>query len=103
MIAKETEWQLSPAYDLTPTAPVSMERRDLAMECGDAGRSANAGNLLSQSARFLLESGEATAIIDAMAEYVRERWYATARGAGVSERDCAAIAPAYVYEGFFYK
>lgn len=103
LIANETEWKLSPAYDLTPTAPVSMERRDLAMECGDAGRFANAGNLLSQSARFLLELGEATAIIDAMTVQVRGHWYATARGAGVSERDCEAIAPAFAYAGFFYK
>ena len=103
LIAKETEWKLSPAYDLTPTAPVSMERRDLAMECGDAGRYANAGNLLSQRARFLLEPGEATAIINTMQEHVRGSWYATARGAGVSERDCEAIAPAFVYEGFFYE
>ncbi len=100
LIARETEWKLSPAYDLTPAVPVSMERRDLAMECGDAGRFANAGNLLSQSARFLLEGGEARAIINAMEEQVRGTWYATARGAGVSERDCEQIAQAFAYLGF---
>jgi serine/threonine-protein kinase HipA len=100
LIAKETEWKLSPAYDLTPAAPVSMERRDLALECGDAGRFANASNLLSQSARFLLEPGEATALIDAMQAQVRGTWYATARAAGVSERDCERIAPAFAYPGF---
>ena len=77
-----------------------MERRDLAMECGDAGRFANASNLLSQSARFLLERGEATAIIDAMEEQVRGGWYATSRASGVSERDCEQIARAFAYAGF---
>ena len=100
LIAKEADWKLSPAYDLTPTVPVSTERRDLAMECGDAGRFANAGNLLSQSARFLLEPGEAAAIVDAMEAQVRGTWYATARAAGVSERDCEAIARAFAYPGF---
>lgn len=100
LIAKETAWKLSPAYDLTPAVPVSMERRDLALECGDAGRFANAGNLLSQSARFLLEPGEAAAMIDAMEAQVRGTWYATARAAGVSERDCEAIARAFAYPGF---
>jgi serine/threonine-protein kinase HipA len=100
LIAKETEWKLSPAYDLTPAVPVSMDRRDLALECGDAGRFANAGNLLSQSARFLLEPGEAAAMIDAMEAQVRSTWYATARAAGVSERDCEAIERAFAYPGF---
>jgi serine/threonine-protein kinase HipA len=100
LIAKETEWNLSPAYDLTPAVPVSMERRDLALECGDAGRFANASNLLSQSARFLLEPGHATAMIDAMEAQVRGTWYTTARAAGVSERDCERIATAFAYPGF---
>ena len=100
LIAKETEWKLSPAYVLTPAIPVSMERRDLALECGDAGRFANAGNLLSQSARFLLEPDEAAAMIDTMETQVRGTWYATARAAGVSERDCERIATAFAYPGF---
>jgi serine/threonine-protein kinase HipA len=100
LIAKEADWKLSPAYDLTPAVPVSMEHRDLAMECGDAGRFANAGNLLSQSARFLLAPQDAVATIAAMEEQVRGTWYATARGAGVSEKDCEQIARAFVYPGF---
>ena len=100
LIAREAEWQLSPAYDLTPAIQVSLDRRDLAMACGDAGRFANASNLLSQSARFLLEPGQATAMIDAMQTQVRSTWYTTARAAGVSERDCERIAPAFAYPGF---
>ena len=100
LIARQADWKLSPAYDLTPAVPVSMDRRDLAMECGDAGRFANAGNLLSQSARFLLEPGEASAIVNSIEDRVQGTWYATARGAGVSEKDCARIAQAFAYPGF---
>lgn len=100
LIAKDTDWKLSPAYDLTPAVPVSLERRDLAMECGDAGRLANAANLLSQSARFLLDRTDAATLIDTMEARVSGQWYETARAAGVSERDCERIASAFVYPGF---
>ena len=100
VIAMEDEWKLSPAYDLIPAMPISLERRDLALECGDLGRYAHADNLLSQSARFLLHPGEARAIIDKMEQMVRERWYEFARREGVSEKDCEIIRPAFAYEGF---
>jgi serine/threonine-protein kinase HipA len=103
IIAKDRDWKLSPAYDLTPTAPVSIERRDLAMICGDQGRLASAENLLSQSARFLLEKDQAAAILNGMEERVRAIWYGVTRGAGVSEKDCEAISGAFVYEGFRLK
>lgn len=102
LIAKEKDWQLSPAYDLTPAIPASLERRDLAMECGDAGRFANAANLLSQSARFLLERDAAQAMLDTMELQVQSRWHSIARGAGVSARDCEKIALAFAYPGFRY-
>lgn len=100
VIARGADWMLSPAYDLTPAVPVSLERRDLAMACGDAGRFANADNLLSQSARFLLTRDEAAAIIASMEEQVRGTWQATARAAGVKARDCELIARAFAYPGF---
>jgi serine/threonine-protein kinase HipA len=100
LIARETDWKLSPAYDLTPSVPISMDRRDLAMQCGDAGRFANAANLLSQCTRFLLERDEASDIIDTMEKQVRGTWHATARAVGVSERDCERIAGAFAYPGF---
>ncbi len=100
VIARDQDWKLSPAYDLTPSTPVSIERRDLALVVGDAGRSANAANLLSQSARFLLESDQAEAIVKEMEERVRTIWYATARTEGVSERDCELIQGAFAYPGF---
>lgn len=103
VLARAADWSLSPAYDLTPSVPVSPERRDLAMECGDAGRFANAENLLSQSARFLLDLDQARALVEAMAAQVRGSWHAVARAAGVSERDCEKIALAFAYPGFDHK
>lgn len=100
LIARGRDWQLSPAYDLTPAVPVSIERRDLAMACGDAGRFANADNLLSQCLRFLLEREQARRLIDEMEAQVRGTWFATAREAGVSPADCDRIAAAFAYEGF---
>jgi serine/threonine-protein kinase HipA len=100
IIAKGRDWKLSPAYDLTPTPQVSIERRDLAMTCGDQGRFANSRNLLSQSARFLLPDDDAKSIVDTMKDRVKGIWYETARTAGVSEKDCERIAGAFAYPGF---
>jgi serine/threonine-protein kinase HipA len=99
VIVPGNDWRLSPAYDLVPFPAVSLERRDLALTVGDFGRYANANNLLSQCARFLLTRDEAAQIIDTMESQVRARWYAAARGVGVSEPDCAKIARAFAYEG----
>jgi len=103
IIASDANWKLSPAYDLTPTAPVSIERRDLAMACGDYGRYAHVKNLLSQSARFLLTSAQAEALVNDMEATVKSRWYPIARSVGVSEADCDKIAGAFTYEGFRLK
>ena len=100
VVAMSTDWKLSPAYDLTPFMPVSAERRDLALDCGDWGRYAHAENLLSQSARFLLEQDEAKIIIDEMEQSVRSKWYDIARREGVTEKDCEKIASAFAYPGF---
>jgi len=99
MIAKDKPWRLSPAYDLTPTPHVSLERRDLALICGDQGRIINSKNLLSQAGRFLLGQAEAKRILTDMRAQVTDIWYSTARREGVSEVDCERIAPAFVYPG----
>lgn len=101
-IAKNRDWYLSPAYDLTPTAPVSIERRDLALECGKYGRFANKYNLLSEAERFLLEPKEAENIIDKMYEII-SNWYSIIRSVGVTETDCEKVKSAFNYEGFNYK
>lgn len=103
VVARDADWRLSPAYDLTPAKPISLERRDLAMECGDYGRAAQAGNLTSQCARFLLERDAAQRIVDDMEQTVTRRWYEIARRAGVSEQDCERIAPSFAYPGFRYE
>lgn len=100
VIALEDDWRLSPAYDLIPAMPISVEHRDLALECGDMGRYAHAENLLSQSARFLLMAGDASSIVDDMEETVRDRWYEICRREGVSEKDCKKIRSAFAYDGF---
>ena len=100
VIAMGTDWKLSPAYDLTPSTPVSIERRDLALDCGDMGRYAHAENLLSQSARFLLEPDEAKKTLDEMEQNVKNKWYEIAHREGVTEKDCEKIASAFAYPGF---
>lgn len=100
VIAKEGDWKLSPAYDLTPSMPVSIERRYLAMDCGDMGREATSKNILSQHARFLLEQAEAEKIVADMKTQVDATWYDTVRANGVSEKDAETIRSAFVYPGF---
>jgi serine/threonine-protein kinase HipA len=100
IIAKDRDWKLSPAYDLTPANPISKEHRDLAMSAGDRGRWANAGNLLSQSARFLLKRKHASAIIDEVEAVVRAEWHRTLSAQGVSKRDIDAVKDAFAYPGF---
>ena len=102
VVAKERDWRLSPAFDLTPSPVVALERRDLAMACGRFGRYANKTNLLTEPGRFLLEEAEATAIFERIARTVGEQWRARMRRAGVSERDCEAVRSAFVYDGLFY-
>jgi serine/threonine-protein kinase HipA len=101
IIAGSRDWKLSPAYDLTPATPVSVERRDLAMIGGNDGRFANARNFQSQSSRFLLNREEAEKIIGEIAACVEQNWYETARGEGVSVADCDRIREAFVYPGFW--
>jgi serine/threonine-protein kinase HipA len=100
LIAKDREWQLSPAYDLTPAPQIAQDRRDLAMEVGDQGRFANAKNVLSQHTRFLLEEAQAKTIVSDTTDKVRATWYDVVRGQGVTEKDAETIKSAFVYEGF---
>jgi serine/threonine-protein kinase HipA len=100
VIASEQDWRLSPAYDLTPSTPVSLERRDLAMICGNQGRFANAENLLSQHARFFIEYEQANLMLGKMESFIKNNWYSIARAEGVSEADCKKIESAFVYPGF---
>lgn len=100
LIAPGRDFEISPAYDLTPTSPVSIERRDLAMAVGVAGRFANRENLLSTSAQFRLTRGEAAEIIDRMTDVVRARWLPIMRSQGVKQMECDRLAGAFAYPGF---
>jgi serine/threonine-protein kinase HipA len=100
LIAPGRDWMLSPAYDLTPAPLISQDRRDLAMQCGDQGRFANAENILSQHARFLLEREEAEKIITEMQAQISKTWEETVLASGASQRDVGAIRSAFVYPGF---
>ena len=102
ILAKDRDWRLSPAYDLTPTPQISRDSRNLAMACGTHGRTARRQNLLSGHGRFLLERDHAESIVDSMVNAVRSEWHATMRRAGLSEPDCERIASAFLYDGFFY-
>jgi len=101
LIARNLDWALSPAYDLTPSPVVSLDHRDLALVCGDQGRFANAKNILSQHARFLLPKDEAEKIIRDTREQVGG-WYDIVRACGVAENDAESIRGAFIYPGFSY-
>jgi serine/threonine-protein kinase HipA len=103
LFAKKRDWRMSPAYDLTPSPVIGIDRRDLAMTCGKFGRHANRQNLLSEHGRFLLSKEEAEALLDGIVETVRLQWQPTMRRAGVCEVDCEKIAGAFLYDGFFYE
>jgi serine/threonine-protein kinase HipA len=102
ILARGVEWQLSPAYDLTPSPTIAQDSRSLAMSCGNMGRVSRCENLISGCARFLLSKEDAENIIDVMARFIKENWYQGMRRAGVTEKDCGMIASAFEYEGFYY-
>lgn len=102
LIAPATQWELSPAYDLTPSPSASQERR-LAMQAGDQGVAATRVNLLSQAARFELTVAEAGALIDEVKAVVADHWEAEVRAAGGTDADVAAIVSAFDYPGFEYE
>jgi serine/threonine-protein kinase HipA len=100
LIAPGTEWELAPAYDLTPSPLTSLERRDLAMAVGRYYRYANRENLLSECARFRLSREDANTITDRIQTVVKARWHAVMRANGVTEQDCVRLATAFNYPGF---
>lgn len=103
ILAKDSDWRLSPAYDLTPTPTIAMDDRHLTMACGHFGRSAKKSNLLTGCGRFLLSKQEAEAITDSIVTTVKNQWDNCLRRAGVSERDCRTISSAFIYDGFFHE
>lgn len=102
LIAPSLEWQLSPAYDLTPGPSASVSRRDLALQVGRLGRWANRSNLLSACTRFQYAPDEANEVIDGIQHTVSARWAELVRAEGGTDADVNAIASAFDYPGFEY-
>jgi serine/threonine-protein kinase HipA len=100
LIAPGKDFELAPAYDLTPNPLVSVERRDLALTVGRFNRYANRENLLSECERFRLDKPQAAALIDQMKQTVESRWHAVLRSRGMTEKDCTLLARSFVYPGF---
>jgi len=103
LLAGSRNWQLSPAYDLTP-APVQAEtRRDLAMACGLVDRTpsrwANRRAILAAAGRFLLQPTEAESIATQIFTTVATSWEASLREASVSPGDCQRLSRAFSYPG----
>jgi len=102
VFAAGQDWRLSPAYDLTPSPSLSLERRDLALICGLEGRAARRSNLISQAGRFGLSTDDANSIIDEIRDVVAARWESEVRRFGGTDRDSELIRPAFLYAGFEY-
>ena len=100
LIAPGRQWELSPAYDLTPNPLTSIEKRDLAMTCGTFNRYANRTNLLSQHGQFKLSREQAEAIVNQVQQVVSARWHAVLRQEGATLPDCEKVAGAFNYPGF---
>jgi serine/threonine-protein kinase HipA len=100
LIAPGRDFELAPAYDLTPSPLTSLEKRDLALIAGRYNRYANRENLLSECVRFRLARDDANALIDRMMEIVQTRWHPVMRAHGVTEKDCEMLARSFCYAGF---
>jgi serine/threonine-protein kinase HipA len=100
LIAPGRDFELAPAYDLTPNPLISLEKRDLALIAGRYNRYANRENLLSECARFRLSREDANGLIDRMMETVQTRWHPVMRAHGVTEKDCEMLARSFCYAGF---
>jgi serine/threonine-protein kinase HipA len=103
LLARSRSWQLSPAYDLTPSPVQAQTRRDLAMACGlvnrNPSRRANRRAILAAAGRFLLRPEEAEAIASRIFSTVAASWEACLREAVVSPVDCQRLSRAFLYPG----
>lgn len=100
LIAPGRNFELAPAYDLTPNPLTSLEHRDLALRAGRFNRYANRENLLSECARFRLTTAAANGLIDQIKNTVASRWHAVMRANAVSVNECELLARAFNYPGF---
>jgi serine/threonine-protein kinase HipA len=99
LVAPGTEWELSPAYDLTPVPQFAQEGRQLALDCGNAKRLATRENLVSEAPRFGYSREEAGMLIDGMEQVVCARWREMVLKHGASVADCDEVSSAFCYPG----
>lgn len=99
LLARTRNWNLSPAYDLTPRSSVATSRF-LALSIGSGNRAATKENLFSELERFMIGTEEAEAIVSTLSTTIEQRWYAICRANGLPEGDCERIRLAFVNEGF---
>jgi serine/threonine-protein kinase HipA len=103
LVARDREFRLAPAYDLTPAPRVASHEIHLAMRCGRAGTIARRQNIVASAAVFGLTSAEATETIDEMQAVVAANWERDVRRHGATDADVAAVAPAFGNPGFEYE
>jgi serine/threonine-protein kinase HipA len=99
LIAPGRDFELAPAYDLTPNPLTSLEHRDLALIAGRFNRYANHENL-SECVRFRLTTAEANGLIDRIKNTVATPWHPVMRASAVSVSECELLARAFNYPGF---
>ena len=97
-----TGWRLAPAFDITPNPQTGSHDRHLALQCGAFGRTAKRANLVSLAPRFSYTQTDAASVIDRMKGIVEREWRNEVQRQGGTARDCDAIAPAMLDEGFEY-
>ena len=90
LIAEQTHFRLSPAFDLVPQ-PGNTQRRYLSLTVGDFGALAARQNMISSIDAFRLSPREANSIIDLVQKVVRANWRKSCIDCGVSDTDVARI------------
>ena len=100
LIQTSAGWRLSPAYDIVPVSLVSQERRDLALNAGNFGRSASLYNLLSRCDVFGLSREDAQAQVNSMLEAAKG-WKDLFAGLGIENRTLEMLDGAILPSSFF--
>jgi serine/threonine-protein kinase HipA len=99
LVATETHFRLSPAFDLTPK-PSNTRRRYLSLVIGEYGSLAVRENPLSRAELFQLTRERANEVIDEVQQTVRAQWRARLRDRDVGSEDVEKIAGCFDPEFF---
>jgi len=99
LVAEDSHFRLSPAFDLVPQIS-NTRRRYLSLGVGEYGALASRQNLLSSSQVFQLSGEQANEIIDAVQQVVRAQWRRRLAERDVSQEDIEKIADCFDPPGF---